>query len=285
MSIPKIIHQTGPTNKNDWHPLWFKCQESWIKNFPDYEYKFWNDEEIDLLVQTEYPEYWDVYQQFPAHIMKIDFVRFCFMDKFGGIYADLDYYCYKNFEEVLVGETHLVENPFGNDPIENSLMCSVPNSKFFKACLEKTKQRFNEVKTFSTDKLNYISSISKNKQYGIALRPYLIFYISGTNLLSSVYRENKSLVSTLDGFKFNNLDFSYDPCYYTKHIHTGVWGKENLELINKEEYFASLRNIPVSEYNFYYDYSNGKYKKEYSMDWDKNDVETSLNLNLQYDYS
>ena len=132
--IPKIIHHTGPSNKDNWHPLWFKCRESWLKCFPNHEHRFWNDEDIDNLVYNNYPQYWEMYNSFPVHIMKIDFIRFCFMDKFGGIYADLDYYCYKNFEHVLVNDSYVVENPFGNDPIENSLMASVPNSFFFKQC-------------------------------------------------------------------------------------------------------------------------------------------------------
>ncbi len=283
--IPKIIHQTGPTNKDNWHPLWFKCQESWLQQFPDYDYRFWNDKEIDQLVKEKYPQYWEMYQNFPVHIMKIDFVRFCFMDTFGGIYADLDYYCYKNFSDQLTQNSYVVENPFGNDPIENSLMCSEPNSLFFKKCLEKTKQRFDEVKKRDKDKLDLVSVISTNEQYGKLLRPYLVFYISGTNLLSSVYRENKNLVSTLSGYQFNNLDYSYDKCYYTKHVHTGTWGKENLAAINKEKEFASLRNIPISQYNFYYDYSNGQYKREYKMDYDKNDVEPLPSLASSYDYS
>lgn len=283
--IPKIIHQTGPSNRDDWHPIWFKCQESWIKNFPNYQYVFWNDEDIDTLVKNHYPEYLQMYQDFPVHIMKIDFIRFCLMDKFGGIYADLDYYCYKNFESEIIKDCYVVENPFGNDPIENSLMCSEPNLLFFKKCLEKTQARFYEVKNRDPGKLDLVSVISTNEQYGKLLRPYLVFYISGTNLLSSVYRENTDIVETLPGFNFNNLDYSYDSCYYTKHIHTGTWGKENLSVINKEKEFASLRNIPISQYNFYHDYSNGQYKKEYKMDFDKNDIEAFPNLKTDYVYS
>lgn len=283
--IPKIIHQTGPSDKNNWHPLWFKCQESWIKNFPDYEYKFWNDEEIDNLVKDDYPQYWEMYKEFPAHIMKIDFIRFCLMDKYGGIYADLDYYCYKNFEHFLTKDCYVVENPFGNDPIENSLMCSIPNSLFFKKCLEKTKIRYDEVKKSYPKKLYEVSEISNNKHYGKILRPYLVFYISGTNLLSTVFRENKEAVCTLPGFQFNNLDYSYDPSYYTKHVHTGTWGKENLSIINKEIDFAALRNIIVDKYDFYYDYSNGEYKKTYDINFEKNDVEALPKLLTHYDYS
>lgn len=283
--IPKIIHQTGPSNKSDWHPLWFKCQESWLKTFPDYEYKFWNDEEIDNLVEKNYPQYWDMYKNFPVHIMKIDFIRFCLMDLFGGIYADLDYFCYKNFSHLLIENCYVVENPFGNDPIENSLMCSVPNSLFFKKCLEKAFLRYNEVKERDNSKLSLVRTISENKEYGKILRPYLVFYITGTNLISTVYREHTNLVSTLPGTTFNNLDYSYNENYYAKHIHTGTWGKENLDTFDKEKQFATLRNIPVRYYDFYHDYSNGDYERQYNMNFEKNDVEPFPNLNTNYCYS
>lgn len=283
--IPKIIHQTGPSNTDEWHPLWLKCQSSWKTHFSNYEYKFWNDEEIDELVKTNYPEYWEMYQKLPVHIMKIDFVRFCIMDSFGGIYADLDFYCYKNFSEVLVDKSYVVENPYGNDPIENSLMCSAPNSIFFKKCMLKSMNRFNEVMTSDPSKIDFIKKIATDQKYGKILRPYLVFYITGTNLLSTVYRENKSIVSTLDGFCFNNLDYSYDPCFYTKHIHTGTWGKENLAILNKNKDFSVLRNIPVDSYDFYFDYSYGHYKKNYQMDFSKNDAEPLLNLAINYAYT
>lgn len=283
--IPKIIHHTGPSNKDNWHPLWFKCRESWLKCFPNHEHRFWNDEDIDNLVYNNYPQYWEMYNSFPVHIMKIDFIRFCFMDKFGGIYADLDYYCYKNFEHVLVNDSYVVENPFGNDPIENSLMASVPNSFFFKQCLEKTQVRYNEICQRDILKLQLTKVISEHKEYGKTLRPYLVFYITGTNLLSTVYRENTNAVSLLSGYTFNNLDYSYDGEYYTKHVHTGTWGKENLLNLDKEKDFASLRNIPISHYDFYFDYSNGDYKKHYKLDFEKNDVEAFPKINSTYAYT
>lgn len=282
--IPKIIHQTGPSDTAKWHPLWSKCQASWQSNFKDFEYKFWSDEDIDDLVKKEYPDYWEMYNSFPVHIMKIDFVRFCIMDKFGGIYADLDYFCYKNFESLLTKPAYVVENPFGNDPIENSLMCSIPNSIFFKKCLEKTKDRFNYVKETHIDKLNTIETVFKSKKYQDVVRPLLIFYISGTNCLSSVYRENKNLVDVLDGHVFNNLDYSYDESYITKHIHTGTWGKEDLEFRDLKTYFATLRNIPVEKYDFYTDYSEGSTKPKYNMNYDKNDLEPLLQLKTNYNY-
>ena len=46
-NIPHIIHQTAPADKSKWKQDWYICQESWKKNFPDWEYKLWTDEDND----------------------------------------------------------------------------------------------------------------------------------------------------------------------------------------------------------------------------------------------
>ena len=290
MTIPKIIHQTAQKDISLWHPLWKHCQNSWKIHFSDFEYKFWGDEDIDLLIKNEYPQYWDMYSEFPVHIMKIDFIRFALMHKFGGIYADMDYYCYQNFYNELTKPVYLVENPYGNDPIENSLMCSVPNHPFWIYCMDMVQDRYNYTKTRRADLLNSVKIISSDMQYGLKLRPYLVFYIAGTNLIASAYR-NKITdkdIGTLSALYYNNNDMSYDPSYKAKHIHTGLWGEENqqlTELLSSE--YQALRNIPIESFDFYYDYSYGNYlKNSYELDWDKNNCEAQLfGFNVNHDYT
>lgn len=294
MSVPKIIHQTGPTDKSKWHPLWEKCQQSWVKNFSDFEYRFWNDEDIDELVKNEYPDYYEMYINFPIHILKIDFFRLCVLHKFGGIYADLDYYCYDNFYEFLNSNVHLVENPCGNDPIENSLMASVAQDFFFLECMKEVKRRYDSVKKSKNDYLAQMRIISSDSKNSFIFRPYLVFYLTGTNLLSSVYRKHADKVSTLPGNLFNNLDITYHPSYKAKHIHTGLWGKENIEVIDQNitTYsqifnYGKDKNLPINilEYDFYKDYSNGKYDVVNSnVDFEKNNSDPKPITDLNFNY-
>jgi mannosyltransferase OCH1-like enzyme len=285
--IPKIIHQTGPSDFTKWHPLWFKCQKSWQDNHPDFEYRFWSDEDIDELVQTKYPEFWNMYSNFPAHIMKIDFARFAILHQHGGIYADLDFYCYKNFHNEMNEKTaYIVENPFGNDPFENSLMCSVPGTEFFYKCMELSLERYEYTKRTNPTLIDNVSVISKDRKFGLVLRPYIVFFITGTQLLSSVYRKYPGLTGRLPGMLYNNNDISYHPEYRTKHIHTGLWGQENIEIAeDMQEHYQVLRNIPVEQFDFYYDYSNGNYMKENVLDIHKNDNEPQPLLEVKYVYS
>lgn len=284
--IPKIIHQTGPSDTTKWHPLWFRGQKSWQDTHPDFEYRFWNDEDIDNLVQTKYPEFWGMYQRFPVHIMKIDFVRFCILHQYGGIYADLDVFCYQNFHADLTEPAYIVENPFGNDPFENSLMCSAAGSEFFYRCMELSQERWEYALRVKPDFLENVGVISKDRDYALVLRPYLVFFITGTQLLSAAYRKHSNLTGRLPGRLFNNNDISYDPIYKTKHVHTGLWGKENIELIDKvADSYTNLRNIPVDQFDFYRDYSNGNYLKTNALDIYKNDIDTQPALGVSYGYS
>jgi len=293
MDIPKIIHHTAPADRSKWHPLWHRCRDSWIQNFDEgFEHRLWTDEDIDDLIHTHYPQYAEMYDAFPVHIMQIDFVRFAIMHHCGGIYADMDYFCYSNFyDELSHVPVHVVENPYGNDPIENSLLCSEPGHEFWIRCMDMTLDRFRRTQEKSPVLLEDTKVISSDRQYGLKLRPYLVFYIAGTNLIATAYREfglNDPEVATLSALYYNNNDMSYDPSYRARHVHTGLWGSENHELTETlSSEYAKLRNVPVELYDFYTDYSNGNYLKDsYILDWSKNDCETKLfGLKANYDYS
>jgi hypothetical protein len=279
--IPKIIHQTAPTNTDNWHPLWLKCSQSWRDCYPDFEHKIWNDKEIDILVKQSYPKYWEIYNKFPVHIMKIDFVRFCFLHKFGGIYADMDVFCYKNFFKELDEEVYLLENPMGNDSIENSIMISRPDHPFWIECMDLCLERYEYTKIKHPEYLEHTKVVSSDKNFGRILRPYLVFFITGTNLISTAFRNTELSIDTLPGIYYNNNDISYHPEYKTKHIHTGLWGKENIKITSEHN---ELRNIPVDEYDFYTDYSNGRYLKVNVFEADKNDCYGQISSNLSYEY-
>jgi len=281
MSIPRILHQTAPTNKEDWHPLWFKCTRSWKDQYPEFKHRLWNDEEIDDLVRHHYPKYWEMYSQFPAHIMKIDFVRFCFLHKFGGIYADMDVYCYKNFYGDLEKDVYLLENPMGNDSIENSMMVSEADHPFWIECMDLALERFEYIKSKDPNYLDNVKIASTDKEFGRLLRPYLVFFITGTNLISTAFRKTKLDISTLPGIYYNNNDASYHPEYRTKHIHTGLWGEENIQITDEHN---QLRNIPIDQYDFYTDYSHGNYLKVNHFEIDKNDCYGQLTIDTDYEY-
>lgn len=88
--IPKIIHQTW---KNHDLPVPASMPESWKALNPDWEYRFWTDEQLADFVEEFYPKLWPLYQAADKPVMKADIARYLILHKFGGIYTDIDTTC------------------------------------------------------------------------------------------------------------------------------------------------------------------------------------------------
>ena len=79
----------------------------------------------------------------------------------------------------------------------------------------------------------------------------------------SLYGKGK--VNILDGDYFNNHGLAYSDTFYTKHILTGIWGKDALtkpnklksQFINEVNKYGQVGN----NFDFYIDYTNGGYLK------------------------
>ena len=100
--IPKIIIQTW---KSQNIPTKYSTLVDSIKSKnPEYEYKFFTDEDIELFLKTNYPDYYDTYQKIPIIIQKIDFFRYIAVYHYGGIYMDLDMNGLTNMDTLLKHE-------------------------------------------------------------------------------------------------------------------------------------------------------------------------------------
>lgn len=88
LSIPKRIIQT---NKSRNLPLLARaCAASLRQLNPDFEYLFFDDADVEDFVQTEFPEYRALFDNFPYRIQKYDFFRYLAVYHFGGFYFDTD---------------------------------------------------------------------------------------------------------------------------------------------------------------------------------------------------
>jgi hypothetical protein len=117
----------APTDDaSKWPLIWIHCQQSWKSHHPDFEYVLWTDETLEELVRTIYPNHYDVWKDYPAQIHRADFARALILYNFGGIYADMDYYCNKRFFESLpIGVVAVAESPWvPREMMQNALMIS-----------------------------------------------------------------------------------------------------------------------------------------------------------------
>ena len=95
--IPKIIHYCW-LGGNPLPELEQRCLASWHKHMPDWEYKCWNEDTFDI---SSAPLY--VRQAYDAHKYAFvsDYVRLWALEKFGGLYMDVDFMVYRPFDELI----------------------------------------------------------------------------------------------------------------------------------------------------------------------------------------
>jgi mannosyltransferase OCH1-like enzyme len=201
--IPKIIHQTAPQDKTNWKPEWFECQKSWFKYFPspEYEYIMWTDEDLDNLIKNDFPWFYPFYTSYLYNIRKIDIARYFILYKYGGIYADMDYMCMKNFYDLLPQDKiSISESPYKhNEYIQNALMISNKLNNFWMYVVEEAKNRINVENTLSS---------------------------TGPQLLSDIYFQHMNDVYILNEKEYNpdkNTSDFFNENIITKHFGTESW--------------------------------------------------------------
>lgn len=136
--IPKIIHQiyedmSGPPKKLK------EMSKSWIKHHPDWEYQFWNKNDIENFILDKYPYFTDIYNKFPYNVQRWDTIRYLILYEVGGLYVDFDYECKKNIEPLLTNECIMGLEPQSHANIHkmsyivgNAFMATIPNHPYFK---------------------------------------------------------------------------------------------------------------------------------------------------------
>jgi inositol phosphorylceramide mannosyltransferase catalytic subunit len=87
MTIPKRIIQTGPSDL----PLFLRSAIQTVKLLhPEFEYLFFDDEQVERFIGDNFPEYLEVFHSFRFRIQKYDFFRYLAVYHLGGFYLDLD---------------------------------------------------------------------------------------------------------------------------------------------------------------------------------------------------
>ena len=246
--IPRIIHQIAPCDRDKWPAIWRPCHESWRRRFSDFEHFLWNDDsDLISFIETHYPDYAPAFKRMPTLIMRVDFIRYAILYHYGGIYADMDMYCYRNFyDELDAQKAHIVELDCSDYPVENSLMAAPRNHPFFYQCLNQAHQRFIKLERTHPSALNRLRSFqSPDPQQTHPRLPYAVINTVSVKFLFEMYQQSQADVELLPCSLFNRKDHSYDPSYRSKHVSTRLWSRDG----------QYIRHDP-EHYDFYKDYTN-----------------------------
>lgn len=95
--IPHIVHYCWFGN-NPLPELEQRCLASWHEHMPDWEYKWWNEETFDISAAPLY-----VQQAYKArkYAFVSDYVRLWALERFGGLYMDVDFMVYRPFDVLM----------------------------------------------------------------------------------------------------------------------------------------------------------------------------------------
>ena len=221
--IPKMIHQTWRDGNIPESMKGF--QKSWKFHNPDWEYRFYTDEECENFVSQEYPELTEVYSGFEKQIQRIDFFRYLVIFKYGGVYADMDMECLKCFDKFLQDEILFsIETRISKSyqeqlqyaqpyQIANCIFASEPGHWFLKKIIDKVVD-------------NSGSKVDHDNDVEDITGPRML-----THLFYSLPEQEQEKVSVLSEIywlpptNFPNF-WPFDKNMYSRHYFLGTW-KEN----------------------------------------------------------
>jgi mannosyltransferase OCH1-like enzyme len=157
-------------------PILKSCRNSWDLLNPQWCHVIWTRAHVVQLIQSHYAEYESMFFGFPYEIQRCDFIRYCILHRYGGVYADMDYKCCKPLEEMYRRWTkhdiYLVESP--NSPgnaafVSNSLMIArVRDHPFWKILLVQIHDALQQ-------------------RYVLFSRHFEIMYTTGPGILTHVF--------------------------------------------------------------------------------------------------
>lgn len=131
--IPRIIHYCWLSGEQ-WDKKTLGCYNSWKKILPDWEYKYWTMDTLPREVLNIPTVLWAIKNKKWA--FAADYIRIWALNKFGGLYMDLDVELLKSpldlfKSELIVG--------YEKEQIGAHFIASVPNHPFIKSVEKKLR--------------------------------------------------------------------------------------------------------------------------------------------------
>lgn len=130
--IPKIIHYCW-LGGSELPELEQRCLASWHKYMPDWEYRRWDEETFDIAAAPLY-----VRQAYEAkkYAFVSDYVRLWALEKFGGLYMDVDFMVYRPFDELMDKYAAFAGYEGSKrNPVMQGVLASEPNGAWVKDML------------------------------------------------------------------------------------------------------------------------------------------------------
>jgi len=218
--IPKIIIQTWKDNNIP--DRYIPHIESLKDMNPSYQYMYFTDNDIDVFLKKNYPEYYKTYNELPVFIQKIDFFRYIAVYHYGGFYFDLDMTGLKPLDDELL--TH--DSVFPIDTIITDDNCTQSRYKGYcdvgmdfllgqYAFGSKKKDPF--IKELIDTIHNNIEQIKE--RYKIDQTRSFVYQTTGPDYVTDIYLKYK-MKKNIYILKSDKNQYFGD---YAKHNYFGTW--------------------------------------------------------------
>ena len=145
--IPKIIWQT--MKRNFVPKIMKEYSDSWIEQNPEYEYRFFDDNDVDQFIAKEFPEYISAYRKIKYGAVKADLWRYLIIYKYGGVYADIDCRCIVSLRKWIQPSAEWVTQLGINRDLCQWLIITIPGNPVFRKAFEKSYENLMNHKEYS----------------------------------------------------------------------------------------------------------------------------------------
>ena len=235
--IPKIIHQIWMDNKNElninpYMPEKYSVfSNGWGDNNKDYTQIIWNGYEMDKFIRENYNNYYELYKKFPRWIYRCDMFRYIILNKYGGVYLDMDFVCIKSLpiwqHKVILFSDCKPDIVFCG--VNNCILVSEPNNIFWINVLNEIDKRFKE-----------------NPDRDLV-------EITGPNLLNDIQKTNDIYIEKNPCYFFNhhyndrdkNKKPEVNNCSIGYHLWDFTWKNDNIDT----KYNNSISEINTNDYD------------------------------------
>ena len=146
--VPKVAHFTGP-GVQSWLGSWHLIHEhtrSALATSNGWTHEFWTDERGRDCISEHFQYILSLFDA-SARIEQSDMIRLCALWRDGGVYIDLDLEVLSDFHAHLsLSDTvYVLESPYKDQTIQNSLIASPARHPFWEACFREMHRFANSV--------------------------------------------------------------------------------------------------------------------------------------------
>ncbi|MCK4895156.1 MAG: hypothetical protein KAT07_14370 [Calditrichia bacterium] len=177
--IPKIIHQSWKSKDipDNLHGF----VETWRKFHPDWEYRLWTDDDNRELVRSNYKWLLPTYDSYSLGIQRADMARILYLHKYGGLYVDLDFECFRPFDELMEANFVFLGREKGGlgwykrrlDYTCNALLASPQKHPFWELLLKQIVQSGRPKRCWEA-RTSYVLSTTGPQILDLAIQKYLL---------------------------------------------------------------------------------------------------------------